>query len=129
MKKRNGNSIRRYIILDALLNMAALAGAAVVIGITDRYMPFAGFGSLFLLVVLIPYFLAASAVVALLLLYLRRDKPAFFLTACILQVIIPVPWLALSDALGSKGSWFEMLLILQIMAGILGLLLKISGGK
>lgn len=125
MEKWNCKSIRMYMAAAALINVTALVGAAVTLHIINGYMPFGGFASLFFLLILTPYLLATAAIVILLLL-MRRKKPGPFLIACILQALAPIPWLAVSGALGAKGAWFELAMILQIAAGISGLLLWAS---
>lgn len=82
--------------------------------------------ALFELLILVPYFLATSIVLILLLLYIKKDRSKLDMAAFVLQAVAPILWLLIMNALNPGGSWFEAIMILQIIAGITGFVLRIS---
>lgn len=129
MKKQGDRPIQKHLYLDVLLNLAALAGATYMIYMTNQYMSFGGFFSLFLLLILVPYFLVTIISLVLLLLHIKKNTRRLDMVAFVLQIAAPIPWLLLLGAFHSGGSWFEMILILQIIAGIMSFLLRTPGGE
>lgn len=123
MKKRKGGYPRWFLWGDILLTTAALAGTASVIEETNRYLSFAGFGALFLLFLLAPYFLVLAAVFVLLMWSERSGRRGPAGAACALQMVSPLLWLWLAAKMEAPFSWFECIMAAQVAAGGVGLLL------
>ncbi len=126
MRHQSNKPFRWFIWIDILLNAAALIAAANIIYITNRALSFGGLMALFELLILVPYFLATSIVLILLLLYIKKDRSKLDMAAFVLQAVAPILWLLIMNALNPGGSWFEAIMILQIIAGITGFVLRIS---
>lgn len=129
MRHQENKPFRRFIGIDFLLNAAALIGAGIIINITNQSMSFGGLMSLFLLLILVPYFVVTALVLILLLLYIKKNKWKLDMAAFALQIVAPILWLLLMNALNSGGSWFEIIMVVQIIAGIIGLLLRVLEEK
>ncbi len=127
MRRQSNKPLRWFIAIDIFLNAAALIGTASIIYTTYRGLSFGGLMALFLLLILVPYFFTTAIVLLLLLLYIKKKSWKLNMAAFALQILAPILWLVITNAFNSGGSWFEMIMILQIVAGIIGFLLRSPG--
>ena len=124
---------RRTIFLWADLALVVILLCCTTYMIRDMAdgLSFGGFFILFVLVVLGIYFLALIGSLFLLPLTIRSGKVRFAAIAAVLQILTPIPWLKLIRAFEYPFSWFELLMIVGIIAGAVVLLslpvTKLSG--
>lgn len=124
MKHQGGNFARSYLIADLVLSSAVLVGVAWNCWEAQRWMSFAGFGSLFVLMLLTPLLLAQQAAVFLLAMALKRRRRWMVVTASILQVLCLLPPLALIWAIGDYYSWYSLCLEAQLALSAGGLIVQ-----
>ncbi len=123
MQKQNTNYIKIFLCVDFLLNIIILVCIAFIIYETNKYMYFAGFGSLFMLILLIPYFVILFSNILLLLLAIKFKKRVTIIIALVLQMICSLLWILIIHLFRSAISWLEFMMILQMITIITILLL------
>lgn len=116
--------MKPYFYLSLALNGLVLLGAAAMALFLDRSLSFGGFLALLMFLPLVPLVLLTAASLLFLLEAARHRRRSALRTAALLQFLSPLPWLLLSGALQSGGSWFEFLLCAQAVCGLAGLLLE-----
>ncbi|GFI61058.1 hypothetical protein IMSAG049_00211 [Clostridiales bacterium] len=115
MEKQKGVFLKADFFLNALI----LICTSILIRETYDGMSFGGFMALFMLLILIPYFFVSI----LILIMLNSKNIRLWQIACILQIICPAPWILLVYSFEHSASWFEIIMIIQMIVGIAGLLL------
>ncbi len=123
MQKQNTNYIKIFLCVDFLLNIIILVCIAFIIYETNKYMYFAGFGSLFMLILLIPYFVILFSNILLLLLAIKFKKRVTIIIVLVLQMICSLLWILIMHLFQSAISCLEFMMILQIITTITILLL------
>lgn len=117
-----GGFVRRYLIFNLVLTGVILIGVAWMIWETNRWLSFAGFAALFLLMLLVPLFLIQQAAVVLLTLTLRRRRRWMLITASVLQILGVLPLLALAWAIEDYRVWIP--LAAQLLTSAAGLVVQ-----
>lgn len=113
----------KFLCINFLLHVIALVYVAFIIYETNKYMYFAGFGSLFILILLIPYFLILFHIMLLLLLSIKFKQNMLMVVTLILQIICSLFWILMVYLFQSAISWFEVVILFQIITAITILLL------
>ncbi len=108
----------KFLCINFLLHMIALVYVAFIIYETNKYMYFAGFGSLFILILLIPYFLILFHIMLLLLLSIKFKQNMLIVVTLILQIICSLFWILMVYLFQSAISWFEVVILFQIITAI-----------
>lgn len=130
MKNRGEKFARGYLIADLVLSSAVLVGVAWTCWAAQRWMSFAGFGSLIVLLLLSPLLLAQQAAVFLLAMALKRRRRWMVVTASALQILCLLPVLYVLPPLtevwteGGDGVWFPLSLAAQLLFSIGGLVVQ-----
>ncbi len=101
--------------LDMALHSMILLCVAFMIYQADYYKSFAGFGSLLMLLVLVPYFVVLACAMIFLLLFMIWKKRIVLMIALVLQMLCSLLWLFVAHLLHSAVSVFELVMILQII--------------
>ena len=125
MEKQNPKRKNVLFWADVLLAAVSLVCTAYVLQDIYDGLSFGGFGALFVLLVLAPYFMALAGAVVLLLWSARSGRRWTAAVAVVLEIIGPIPWLWLVSAFGYPLSWFELLMVACAAAGVL-LLISLS---
>lgn len=115
MQKQNTKYIKIFLCIDIVLSIIMISYVAFAIYETKKYMYFAGFASLFMLLLLKPYFIILLQCVVLLLLSIVLKKRIPMVVALILQIVCCLVWLLTVYLLHSGISWFEFLLLLNMI--------------
>ncbi|MCI9353448.1 MAG: hypothetical protein HFE58_01400 [Firmicutes bacterium] len=118
MQKQNTKYTKTFLCIDIVLSIITLGYVAFVIYETNKYMYFAGFASLFMLLLLKPYFIILFQCVLLLLLSIILKKKIPMIVALILQIVCCFVWLLTVYLLHSGISWFEFLLLLHMIIAV-----------
>ena len=128
MEKQNPKRKNVLFWADVLLAAVSLVCTAYILrGIYDG-LSFGGFGALFMLLVLAPYFMALAGAVVLLLWSVRSGRRWPAAVAAILEIVVPIPWIWLGNAFGYPLSWYELLMVACAAAGML-LLISLPSKK
>lgn len=116
---------------DLVLVVISLCCTTHMMQDTADGLSFGGFFVLFMLVVLGIYFLALIGSLFLLPLSIRSGKVRYAAIAAVLHILTPIPWLKLVRAFEYPFSWFEILMIVGMIAGAVVLvslpITKLSG--
>lgn len=104
MEKQNPKRKNVLFWADILLTAASLAGTAYTLQDIWDDRSFGGFGSLFLLLILYPYFIALAAAVVFMLWSARSGRRWPAAVAASLKIVGPIPWLWLVCAIESPLS-------------------------
>lgn len=117
-----GGFVKKYLIFNLVLTGVILIGVAWMIWETNRWLSFAGFAALFLLILLGPLFLIQQAAVVLLTLTLRYRRRWMLITASVLQILGVLPLLALAWAI--EDCWVWLPLAAQLLTSAAGLVVQ-----
>lgn len=102
-----------------LCNVVLIVYIAFVIYQAKKYMYFAGFGSLFLLIFLLPYFWILFCIMIALLLFVKWKKRVLLSIALLLQMLCYLLWLfVMLHLFHSPIRWQELIMIVQIITTI-----------
>ncbi len=123
VQKQYTNYIKIFLCVDFLFNIIILVCIAFIIYETNKYMYFGGFGSLFMLILLIPYFVILFSNILLLLLAIKFKKRVTIIIVLVLQMICSLLWILIMHLFQSTISCLEFMMILQIITTITILLL------
>lgn len=115
---QNTKYIKCFLGIDFLLYSIIFIRVAFILYEANKYMSFAGFGSLFVLILLIPYFIMLIHILVLLLLSIMLKKTILVVVTMILQIICSLLWIGILYLFQSAISWFELVMILQIIVSI-----------
>lgn len=119
MQKQNLNWKNVLFWADVLLAAVSLVCTAYILQDIYDGLSFGGFGALFMLLVLSPYFMALAGAVVLLLRFVRPGRRWPAAVAAVLEIIGPIPWIWLVSAFGYPLSWYELLMVACAAAGVL----------
>ncbi|NDO46347.1 hypothetical protein [Clostridium sp. MD294] len=126
MQKQNIEYIKYFFGIDFLLHNIIIVGVAFILYEANKYMSFAGFASLFVLILLIPYVIVLIHILVLLLLSMILKKTILVVIAMILQIICSLLCIGILYLFQSAISWFELVVILQIIVAIVILCLLLE---
>lgn len=127
MEKQNPKRKNVLLWADILLAAVSLVCTAYVLQDICDGLSFGGFGALFMLLALAPYFIALAGAVVLLLWYARSGLRWPAAVAVVLEIVGPIPWIWLVNTFGYPLSWFELLMV-ACAAGVL-LLISLPSKK
>ena len=123
IKAKKIKNIKIFILVNVILNILSMIATGIMLYLANRYMSFSGFGSLFILILIIPYFLVLIAIILLIMLSVKIKKNFVMVIALIMQIVSPIPYLFISYLFGGNISIFEFLMAMQIINGIIGLIM------
>lgn len=107
-----------FVWIHFLLSVLLIIYTAFIIYQTNQYMYFGGFGSLFMLILLIPYIILLFCNMLLLFLSLKLKKRVLMIITLFLQIIYVLLWMFMMYLFHSTIPYFEFIMILQIITAI-----------
>ena len=114
--QKNTKYLKIFVCINALLNIIILFFIAFILYEANKYMYFAGFGSLLVLVLFTPYFLVLCFIMILLLLSIKLKKRVLLFITMVLQIICCLLWLFIIHLF--FRTVFEIVTIFQIITAI-----------